>query len=178
MITRPSKRLALLQAAARVVERQGSAQLTLEAVAAEAGLSKGGLLYHFPTKQALIEAMVAQLVEEFSQDVEERRQGGAFLPAYIRATFDYHPQLSVASVLAAALSHDPPLLEPLQRGFEAWRQAALADPVSAPRADLVRLAVDGLWFTELFALAPLAGKDRRRLQQELLALCQERTPQK
>jgi AcrR family transcriptional regulator len=175
MVTRPSKKLALLQAAARVVERQGSAQLTLEAVASEAGLSKGGLLYHFPTKQALIEAMVEHLVEEFSQDVEARRRGGAFLPAYIRATFDYHPQLSVASVLAAALSHDPPLLEPLQKGFEAWRQAALADPGPPPRADLIRLAVDGLWFTELFCLAPMTRKDRRQLEQELLALCQERT---
>ncbi len=169
MVTRPSKRMELLQAAARVVERQGSAQLTLEAVAAEAGLSKGGLLYHFPTKQALIEAMVEQLVQEFSADIERKRQGGSFLEAYVRATFDYQPELSVCSVLAAALSHDPPLLEPLQRGFEEWRQKALKDGVPQARADMIRLAVDGLWFTELFGLAPMSASERERLKRELLA---------
>lgn len=167
-MTRPSKRMELLQAAARVVERQGSAQLTLEAVAAEAGVSKGGLLYHFPTKQALIEDMVERLVDEFSADIEQRRAGGSFLEAYVEATFDYQPELSVGSVLAAALSHSPPLLEPLQRGFESWRRQALQDGVPQPRADVVRLAVDGLWFTELFGLAPLGKKERERLKQELM----------
>lgn len=168
-MTRPSKRMELLQAAARVVERQGSAQLTLEAVAAEAGLSKGGLLYHFPTKQAMIEAMVEQLVTEFSSDIEDRRHRGSFLEAYVRATFDYEPELSVRSVLAAALSHDPPLLAPLQRGFASWRRQALEDGVPQARADLIRLAVDGLWFTELFGLAPLEPREREQLKQELLS---------
>lgn len=171
MGTRPSKRLDLLQAAARVVERQGSAQLTLEAVAAEAGLSKGGLLYHFPTKQALIEAMVEHVVQEFTQDLE--RRPGTFLESYIRATFDYRPELSVSSVLAAALSHDPPLLGPLQRGFETWRRQALKE--GGPRANLIRLAVDGLWFTELFGLAPLTSRERTRLERELLSLTRERS---
>lgn len=167
-MTRPSKRLELLHAAARVVERQGSAQLTLEAVAAEAGVSKGGLLYHFPSKQALVEAMVDRLVDEFSADIERRRAGSSFLDAYVHATFDYQPELSVSSVLAAALSHDPPLLAPLQRGFESWRQQALQDGIPQPRADVIRLAVDGLWFTELFGLAPLGRKERERLKRELL----------
>src|SRR5205809_615370 len=50
----------LLDAAEAVVVRQGIANLTLDAVAAEAGMSKGGLLHHFPTKDRLVEALVAE----------------------------------------------------------------------------------------------------------------------
>lgn len=163
---RSSKKHALLQAASRVVERQGPARLTLEAVALEAGVSKGGLLYHFPTRQALIEAMVEQTVQEFSADIQGRP--GSFLQAYVEATFDYQPELSVASVLAAALSHDPPLLGPLRKGFESWRQQALLCGVPQARADMIRLAVDGLWFTELFGLAPMDPAQREQLKRELL----------
>lgn len=48
---------ALLDAAERVVLRDGAGQLTMDAVAAEAGVSKGGVLYAFPSKDALIDAL-------------------------------------------------------------------------------------------------------------------------
>jgi AcrR family transcriptional regulator len=47
-----------LFAAKRVVARDGVARLTLDTVAQEAGVSKGGVLYHFPTKNALVAAMM------------------------------------------------------------------------------------------------------------------------
>src|SRR6058998_603358 len=55
----------LLDAAEAVVVRQGIANLTLDAVAAEAGLSKGGLLHHFPTKDKLVEGMVVRSAEQW-----------------------------------------------------------------------------------------------------------------
>src|SRR5687768_15624169 len=44
----------ILEAAERVVGDVGAARMTLEGVAQAAGVSKGGLLYHFPTKEALL----------------------------------------------------------------------------------------------------------------------------
>ncbi|HWV20566.1 MAG TPA: TetR/AcrR family transcriptional regulator [Devosia sp.] len=52
---------ALLDAAERVVLRDGAGQLTMDAVAAEAGVSKGGVLYAFPSKDALIDALFARV---------------------------------------------------------------------------------------------------------------------
>lgn len=49
-----SKRSSILLAASIVVKNNGVEKLTLEAVAKEAGVSKGGLLHHFPNKEALI----------------------------------------------------------------------------------------------------------------------------
>ncbi|SXJ10507.1 TetR/AcrR family transcriptional regulator [Klebsiella pneumoniae] len=52
----------LLESAAMIAGRDGIAALSLNAVAREAGVSKGGLLHHFPNKQALIFALFARLL--------------------------------------------------------------------------------------------------------------------
>ena len=51
----------LLDAASAVIRRDGAQALTLDAVAAEAGVSKGGLLYHFKSKRELLDALVRRL---------------------------------------------------------------------------------------------------------------------
>ena len=56
-MARTDTKTAILEAAGRVVLARSVAGLTLEAVAAETKLSKGGLLYHFATKEALLAAM-------------------------------------------------------------------------------------------------------------------------
>jgi len=69
-----NSRASILDAAQRAALREGSAHLTIDAVARESGLSKGGVLYHFPAKEALLEAMVERLVAVLKQIVEERRR--------------------------------------------------------------------------------------------------------
>ena len=54
----------ILTAAERVVMRDGVMRLTIEAVAREAKLSKGGVLYHLATKEALIQAMLERLIQQ------------------------------------------------------------------------------------------------------------------
>ncbi|SWD32702.1 transcriptional regulator [Klebsiella pneumoniae] len=53
-----NKKKNILIAASEIVKEEGVVKLTLEAVAQRAGVSKGGLLYHFPSKEALIKGMV------------------------------------------------------------------------------------------------------------------------
>src|SRR5918995_4669163 len=70
---RKSSREKILDAAAELVSEIGSGRLTLEAVAERAGLSKGGLLYNFPTKEALLQGMVQRLVDQVSVEREVLR---------------------------------------------------------------------------------------------------------
>ena len=58
-----SARDALLSAYQSLLLAEGERAATLEAVAAEAGVSKGGLLYHFRSKDALAEALIDRLDE-------------------------------------------------------------------------------------------------------------------
>jgi len=48
----------ILEAAAAVLLKGGVRGLTIDAVAVEAGLSKGGVLHHYASKDALVAALV------------------------------------------------------------------------------------------------------------------------
>ena len=51
----------MLDAFERVVIDRGERAATLEAVAVEAGVSKGGLLYHFGSKKDLVDAVIERV---------------------------------------------------------------------------------------------------------------------
>src|SRR3954454_9447968 len=59
-----STRERILDSASELVREVGSGRLTLDAVAERAGLSKGGLLYNFPSKDALLQGMLERLIAE------------------------------------------------------------------------------------------------------------------
>jgi AcrR family transcriptional regulator len=159
-----------------VVVEEGVSGMTLEAVAREAGVSKGGLLYHFPSKEALISGMVERLVEGFAEALgreleEENAGGGRWLRAYARASFgEDRWYLEVSAGLLTAVAEEPALLGPLRRGFEDWQRRAERDGIDPAVGTLIRLAADGLFFAELFDFAPPEGQLRERVLEALLSL--------
>lgn len=153
----------IIAAAEEVVLRDGVAHLTLEATAAEAGLSKGGVLYHFPTRDALVMGMVGKIIDEFDRDIETEMAAlagpGRFIRAYIRATMaptttepDGQDRLGAALIAAAAA--EPALLAPLQAAADRWQGRLVDDGLDPVTATVLRLASDGLWLCDLFGLAP------------------------
>jgi AcrR family transcriptional regulator len=170
---RPSKRALLLQAAANVVRRDGSDALTLERVAAEAGVSKGGLLYHFDSKAALVRGLVDALVAGFETKLGTIEDGepGSFTRAYLRATAQPsgHDE-AVTAALLAAVAVAPELLEPLRARYRVWAKRFDADGIDATDALIVRLASDGLWLAELLGFEPPSRKRRQQVLARLSAL--------
>ena len=171
----------IIDAAEEVVLRDGVARLTLDAAAAEAGLSKGGVLYHFPTRNALVAGMVDKIIGEFDEDIERQREGdgpGSFTRAYIRSTMtpavarpDRQDRLGAALIAAAAA--EPELLVPLQRAADRWQRRIAHDGLDPTVATLLRLACDGLWLCDLFGLAPPSTRLRSALGLELVRLASE-----
>ena len=87
--TSAATRERLLAAAAAVVRREGARGLTLDAVARQAGVSKGGLLYHFPGKRELVRGLVADWMDRFEAEVDaEAAPGGTggWTRAYLHAS--------------------------------------------------------------------------------------------
>src|SRR4051794_16240552 len=66
--TTSDARTRILDAAESIVRTRGVPGLTLDAAARAAGVSKGGLLYHFASKEALLAALLVRLAEFVSQD--------------------------------------------------------------------------------------------------------------
>jgi AcrR family transcriptional regulator len=158
----------LLDAAAEVVRRDGPQNLTLDAVAAEAGVSKGGLLYHFKGKRDLVEALVARWLAEFQRDIDAAPDG--FARGYVRAS---DPGGAVAEELGllAALVAEPGLLAPMRERYAVWQDRIEREGGDPVDATVARLAADGLWLAELFGLAPPRGELRDAVLARLLALC-------
>lgn len=158
----------LLLAAATVIRRAGSLNLTLEAVAREAGVSKGGLLYHFPNKEALIAALIAHQLDTGDRllaDLYEKQaaQPGRWARAYAGLTFGNDPTQDVSAGLFAAVALNPELLEPVRERYHHWRVQAEQDGLEPGVGTLLRLAMDGLWLADLLALAPPDEDERQQL---------------
>lgn len=172
----------IIDAAEEVVLRDGVAHLTLEAAAAEAGLSKGGVLYHFPTRDALVAGMVDKIIDEFDRDIEAHHadpgEPGSFTRAYIRATMSpisstLERQDRLGAALIAAAAGAPALLAPLRAAADRWQHRLERDGLDPTVATLLRLACDGLWLCDLFGLAPPSAALRASLEDRLELLASQ-----
>ena len=72
-MSEPSTRERLIAAAFVVVAREGLDAASVKVIAAEAGVTSGLLHYHFPTKDALLEAALRQALESYLLRVRTRR---------------------------------------------------------------------------------------------------------
>jgi AcrR family transcriptional regulator len=73
-MARPSSKEIILEAAEAIVLESGAVHMTLDAVAERSGVSKGGLMYNFPTKEALLEAMINRMRDRLNRLREKARR--------------------------------------------------------------------------------------------------------
>lgn len=166
-----SARDRILDAAVRVLVRDGGDALTIAAVAAEAGVSKGGLFYHFASKEALVAGLVDRMVAGFDAMLAVAPSPGAVTHAYLDATAADPAVASqpVIALIASALT-SPDALGELRSRYEAWQARLEVDGVDPTVATLVRLAADGLWLSDAFDLAPPSAARRRAVLDRLHAM--------
>lgn len=167
----------MLDAAEVVVVRQGIANLTIEAVAAEAGLSKGGLLHHFPSKDRLIEAMVVRAAENqrdyyknaCSQTAEgPGRMARGVLHNCLTDAETWTDQLRRSSAAVfAALAHKPALIEPMRAVYSDLYKRLEEDDLPPGVGEAVQAAADGLWLNWVLGLVPV---DQARMTRVRTAL--------
>ncbi len=173
----------ILDSAERIALRDGVAHLTLDAVAAESGLSKGGVLYHFPSKDALIRGMVTRLIEQTEAGIgrliaADAEPKGRTLRAYLAVSFPEHGTESahvnqVAAVLLSAILTNSDLLEPVRRHFDQMQERLLGDGLTEDAVHIVRLATDGLWLTDLLRMPGPKPIARKHLIQRLYEMTRQ-----
>jgi AcrR family transcriptional regulator len=182
MSRRTSSRDAILDAAEAVVAEAGAAHLTLDAVAQRAGLSKGGLIYNFPTKVALLSALIERVVQRFdaaaARGVERFGAGGVgAIKAVIAATIsDEVVSTRVGNGLLAAAANDPQMLDPIRARYREKLAEIAAAGMNFERAAILSLATDGLRFWEMFGASPFTAEQRERIVAELFKLADQAGP--
>ncbi|WP_168121217.1 TetR/AcrR family transcriptional regulator [Paenibacillus sp. HB172176] len=173
------KRDLILKTVSQIVNEEGVEKLTLEAVAQKAGISKGGLLYHFPNKDALVLGAIEQLsnnyVEAFNKRaINDPNTTGKWTRSYIETSLLGESRVNdLYTAISAAHFTNPEMLQQLQYSYSEIQEKIENDELDPVRATLVRLAVDGLWFADMFGLAPPRAELRQKVIEELKEVVQK-----
>ncbi|MEW6641940.1 MAG: TetR/AcrR family transcriptional regulator [Pseudomonadota bacterium] len=171
-------RRALLDAAARLALQHGLAGVSIQAVADAAGVTKGGLFHHFPSKDALLDGMVADLLQRLDDEIDalmanDPQPHGVFTRAYVNSALAGNEFAFGSDMAALSMAMTT---EPRLRPFWAtWLQQRLArhrDTDGSPILEIVRFATDGAWFYGA-AGAEGASEQLAPLRERLLAMTYE-----
>jgi AcrR family transcriptional regulator len=174
-------RTRILDAAEAIVQARGVLALTLEAAARDAGVSKGGLLYHFASKEALLTALLRRLSDfisaEFEDCVAAQPEGpGRVARAMLDWAFgqDEHAcnerHERAAAVFLAAFHHDPALLDPIRAVIARMREAVAADGLPPGHGAAIMAAGDGLFMARIFRLYAPTEAEREQMRRALARL--------
>jgi AcrR family transcriptional regulator len=140
---REARREQILRAAVEVFAERGLEGASMEAVAERAELGKASLYYYFPTKQALLDAVLEAGAERFSGELAAVRAPEGGLPEALQALLVFHlhffqENAELMPVLAPLMAHmqhaaspataraAPPLPDGLATAMHSY-QAQLAD---------------------------------------------------
>lgn len=170
---RPTRKVEILHAASKIVSERGIFNLTLEATALEAGISKGGLLYHFPSKEALVKGMVEHLAENYREKIAAKvdecpDEKGKWIKSYVDVTFNnpYQYKDMHAGLLAAKAVNEE-LLKPIRDLYTNWQGEIENDGIDPIKATIICLATDGIWMSELFDIHQLGEEKKKKIYERL-----------
>lgn len=178
---RPSARDKILDAALTLVQEIGAPALTLDAVAERAGVSKGGLLYHFPFKEELLtaanEAIACRLASARSAEAERLPASpNRALKAYVLASvYNSGDNDKITTKMLAAGSMLKESADPIRRYWKE-RFPEISAGSGFDRGALVHAATEGLWFMEMLKLSPFSPEQRARLVELILAIADDIAP--
>jgi len=176
----PSARDRILDAAERLILARGVGQLSVESVATEAKVSKGGFFHHFATKDELLMAILDRLVERVNRELEalaanDPEPRGARLRAQIamsfdmdKATFDRFCALPRAFIEAAGAI--PSLSRRARQLNEQTFTRDVAEGIPIGRAVLLQLALDGYALSQALGSIALSSSQRAALRDSMMTL--------
>lgn len=147
----------ILDALQEILVQEGGSSVTLDAVAAGAGVSKGGLLYHFPSKEAMFTGLVQRLVQQAENEFAEARAvEGGVVRAFLATSVPQSSEAAVYWSIIAALRSNELVSEEASRlvghVFAEW-SALLKEEIGDPvLAETIRLVGDGLYLSALAGL--------------------------
>jgi len=150
MAPKPSTKETLLDAFERMVTDKGERAATLDAVASEAGVSKGGLLYHFGAKTDLVEGLVERLERLTAEDNAQLLAAPeGFVRRFIRSSVAVGTPFDSTYIAMTRLAQSglyPAANASLAAVETGWRELIEQSVGDAAVARLVLLVSDGLYY--------------------------------
>lgn len=145
----PLARERVLDAFERILIDDGERAATMDATARAAGVSKGGLLYHFASKEALEAGIVARLSALVDADIAAIAAAGDGAIAYLLRTSVMDDDALDRAIIAAsriAQGGSATAAAALREMRDRWEDALRPHTRDQAALDLVMLVSDGLYF--------------------------------
>ncbi|WP_338751766.1 TetR/AcrR family transcriptional regulator [Janibacter alittae] len=158
----PTAREGLLDALEELLIEEGERAATLDAVATRARVSKGGLLYHFASKAALIDGLVARMQDRAEQDAAAMRDSPDGPAAYYVRTSAQVGSAFDQTLLAAfrlAPGSESRVTDAIQGIRVRWLELITEEVGDRDLALAILLMGDGLYYSASLALDSLGGQD-------------------
>ncbi|KIC08857.1 hypothetical protein RA19_18565 [Leisingera sp. ANG-M1] len=157
---RSSKRALILDAIVDLIEEGGIKAITYDAVSEKTQITRGGLLYHFPSRDDLVYAVHEQISERWNQTMVDALENASHPPSAEEKTLAYAKGATTANRVEMLLLMESAMDEAVQK---LWQDVLdrWAPDMPDPQDDkamalfLVRLAADGLWVSEALSSKPL-----------------------
>ena len=147
-----------LDAFERLLRTSGERAATLDAIAADAGISKGGLLYHFESKDALVTGLLERFDVLSRAELDRYRDSeGGVIQAFLRSSpdadspFDHCFQALVALSQSGRHPRTRAALEGTVQGWYDVIHDEVGDPVVAR---IVQVLGDGIHYGSSFEGVP------------------------
>lgn len=156
----PHARESVLDAFAAILIDEGERAATMDATARSAGVSKGGLLYHFGSKDALETGVIERLDALVTEDITAMARSEEGPIAYfLRSSVMENDPLDRAILATARLAQggNASASTALRDVRERWADALRPHTKDAASLDLVMLVSDGLYFNNALAGGNIPG---------------------
>lgn len=172
---RESKRTVILDAAVNVIESDGITAVTFDSVAAAAGITRGGIIYHFPSREELIAAIHEHMACRWESQLEvacgkpaDETTALERLIVYIRMAATPATRAEVQMILD---SHHTENQDAWDRVIQRW--APRPQPTDDPAYALALLAADGLWVTDVLGSTSIATEQRHESAERIIDLIRD-----
>lgn len=156
--------------------------LTFDRISKKSGISKGGLIHHFPTKESLVKAIVEALVVQYEKDVRQAAPEAEIgspeeVKAYVEGSLDPAMREATASVARGIIrlygsdfKKDAPFLTPWRQVFakrlDGLRKAKNLETFA--KAAVVVLAIESFTLIDALNLHEFSSEEIEAIKEELL----------
>jgi AcrR family transcriptional regulator len=156
----PLAREKVLDAFEAILVDEGARAATMDATARAAGVSKGGLLYHFGSKDALAAGLIERLRALVDEDVADMASApDGPVAHFLRTSIMDNDPLDRAILATSRLAQDgsTEAADALRDIRERWAEAIRPVAPDGAALDLVMLVSDGLYFNNALAGGSIPG---------------------
>jgi len=158
----------LLDAGAQLLS--SGVPLSIGGVAELAGVTKGAVQHHFPTREALVLALYEHLSAEFLAQVADDGSGDSAAWRYARAVLE--AQNSDNSCYEKALLAACVVERGVTAKWAEWLRGDRKQDGDDTNKLLARLATDGLWLSEVLGVYDLSPAEREALARSIRQLAE------